>query len=284
MMTTEPGSMVMNKLSRHCAENGVFSEHWSEGVLSQPVLDHYRCPEDTLDFTLSGPLSERARYFAFGPNITCYGRSVAAGIQQQTPSYDTSADASLDGGRVSLPFDPSEVVTNLRLERYLRHGQLETVVERLLRRVYYRIRPLMLPSFRRTVQRFHARNWEQTRFPRWPVDTTVESLCETLMLLSMRAKGVDRVPFIWFWPAGASGCVTMTHDVETEAGRDFCSHLMDIDEAFGIRAAFQIVPEQRYCVPATFLESIRSRGFEIGVQELNHDGRLFDSCEEFERR
>jgi hypothetical protein len=101
------------------------------------------------------------------------------------------------------------------------------------------------------------------------------------MLLSLRAKGIDRVPFIWFWPDGARGCLTMTHDVETEAGRNFCAELMDLDDAFGIKASFQIVPEKRYSVSTKFLASIRNRGFEVGVQDLNHDGRLFDSREDF---
>jgi hypothetical protein len=76
----------------------------------------------------------------------------------------------------------------------------------------------------------------------------------------------------------------MTHDVETEAGRNSCADLMDVDDAFGIKASFQIVPEKRYAVPLKFLEFIRNRGFEIGVQDLNHDGRLYDNREEFLRR
>jgi hypothetical protein len=76
----------------------------------------------------------------------------------------------------------------------------------------------------------------------------------------------------------------MTHDVETEAGRDFCSQLLDIDESFGIKASFQIVPEGRYPVTPEFLNQFRNRGFEVGVQDLNHDGRLFDEREEFQRR
>jgi hypothetical protein len=43
-----------------------------------------------------------------------------------------------------------------------------------------------------------------------------------LLLLPMQAKGVTGVPFVWFWPRGASGCVTITHDVESEAGLEFC--------------------------------------------------------------
>jgi len=76
----------------------------------------------------------------------------------------------------------------------------------------------------------------------------------------------------------------MTHDVETEAGRDFCAEMMNVDDAFGIKTSFQIVPEKRYAVPAKLLESMRTRGFEVAVQDLNHDGRLFDSRETFLRR
>jgi hypothetical protein len=116
------------------------------------------------------------------------------------------------------------------------------------------------------------------------VDTTVENICEKVLSMSMEANGVEKVPFVWFWPDGASGCVTMTHDVETEAGRDYCSELMNVDDAFGVKAAFGIVPEERYDVPPSLLDAIRNRGFEVAVQDLNHDGRLFDKREEFLRR
>jgi len=59
---------------------------------------------------------------------------------------------------------------------------------------------------------------------------------------------------------------------------------MDVDDSFGIKASFQIVPEKRYAVSPNLLESMRNRGFEIGIQDLNHDGHLFDSKEKFLRR
>ena len=70
--------------------------------------------------------------------------------------------------------------------------------------------------------------------------------------LSMKAMGVVRVPFIWFWPDANSSCAIMTHDVETLSGRDFCAELMDIDDSFGIKASFQIIPEDRYPEGYTF--------------------------------
>jgi hypothetical protein len=100
----------------------------------------------------------------------------------------------------------------------------------------------------------------------------------------MRAQGVDRVPFIWFWPKGAQACVTMTHDVETQHGVEHSNELMDLNDVFGIKAAFDIVPEERYAVPAAYLESIHSRGFEVCVQDLNHDGLLFENKKRFLQR
>ncbi|MGH8403536.1 MAG: hypothetical protein ACRESO_09070, partial [Gammaproteobacteria bacterium] len=44
------------------------------------------------------------------------------------------------------------------------------------------------------------------------------------------------------------------------------------------------VPERRYPVPKSFLESIDGRGFEINVHDLNHDGRLYADHAEFLRR
>ena len=76
----------------------------------------------------------------------------------------------------------------------------------------------------------------------------------------------------------------VTHDVETSAGRDFCPHLMDLNDMFGIKTAFQIVPEKRYSIPQSFLDSIRERGFELNVHDLNHDGHLMEDREEFLHR
>lgn len=107
---------------------------------------------------------------------------------------------------------------------------------------------------------------------------------EQLLLLSLRAGGVDRIPFIWFWPNGSPSCAIMTHDIETQAGCEYCPTLMDIDDAFGIKASFQVIPEERYQVSAELLEEIRRRGFEICVHDLNHDGHLYKNREQFLER
>ena len=252
------------------------------GSLAQSVFEHFRCPESFLDFAANGRMSSDAGYFSFGCNTLCYGRSCAstrlAELRSSPP--DLLDDVVIGDGKVGLPFNPTEVIDNLRLERYAtNHSRSD-----LLRRIYYLFRPLTNLSLRKRIQRFNARDWWDTAFPHWPVDATVESLCETLMLLSLQAGDVTSVPFVWFWPRGARGCVVMTHDVESEAGRDFCTDLMDIDDSHGIKASFQIVPEERYTTSSDLIDNIRERGFDVAVQDLNHDGRLFDDKGEFLRR
>jgi hypothetical protein len=59
---------------------------------------------------------------------------------------------------------------------------------------------------------------------------------------------------------------------------------MDIDDSFGIKASFQVVPEERYGVSPEFLQSIRRRGFEVAVHDLNHDGHLYRDLPQFLER
>ncbi len=249
------------------------------------VVQYYRCPEDHVRFDLQGPLSEKSGYFQFGNGTTCYGRC-AGHFPSRLPQEmlpDVLLDATIDRGTVYLPFDLQQVVDNLRCELYEQEAH-NTAEAGIKARAYYLVRPLLSVSVRKRLQEWHLRDWERLTFPRWPVDSTVDQMFEQTMLLSLRAQAVEEIPFVWFWPEGATSCAIMTHDVETEMGLRSCSYLMDAADAFGIKSSFQIIPEQRYEVSADVLDSIRQRGFEVAVHDLNHDGRLFRDKEEFLRR
>src|SRR6266404_6129937 len=69
--------------------------------------------------------------------------------------------------------------------------------------------------------------------PHWPVDRTVDRMFESLMTLAIQSRNNEPVPFIWFWPDGAQAALILTHDVEAEGGKKFCSTLMDLDDEFG---------------------------------------------------
>jgi len=257
--------------------------------MNKALIDYYRCPENFAEFTLISGLSDTSGFFRFGHDAICFGQSSSGFCAKRAtdPLHDALEDVTVKGSTPCLPFDPTQVIDNLRRERYTSNARgpvLTSAGRTIIRKAYYFLRPLMPASVRRPIQQIYFRGRGKIYFPKWPVDRTVEHILERLLVLSMTANRTDQIPFIWFWPDGALSCAMITHDVETQSGRDFCSHLMDIDDSFQIKASFQIVPEKRYKVPQSLLESIRNRGFELGIQDLNHDGRLFTDREEFLRR
>jgi hypothetical protein len=237
---------------------------------------YYRCPERYESFFLKGPLSHEADYFRFGENIL-YGKLARTGPLVSTPEahWDAATEVSIEAGRVYLPFDAAESLNNLRLERYCSFVDQAHPANSLVGRAYYLVRKLLPVRVRRQLQKARLNDWRQLKFPHWPVDQTVDNTMADLLLLSLRAHGVERIPFIWFWPGGATSAAVVTHDVETSFGRNHSATMMDIDESFGMKASFQVVPEKRYQVLPTYIDSIWNRGFEVAVHDLNHDGRLY---------
>jgi hypothetical protein len=56
---------------------------------------------------------------------------------------------------------------------------------------------------------------------------------------------------------------------------------MDLEDTYGIKSCFAVVPESRYEVTSEYLDSMKQRGFEVAVHDLNHDGYLFRDRKEF---
>jgi len=249
------------------------------------LASYYRCPKEYLEFAQIGPLSANSGYFQFGEEAICYGNYAGREPAAHPPGTLLNAfqDVELRNGTVYLPFDPSQVVENLRRETYSSDWRHKMPVSALAR-IYYFLRPLLPVHVRKRLQEFHFRGWNELEFPRWPVDCSVDNLLARLLTLSLKASGAKRIPFIWFWPESAASCAIVTHDVETALGSTFCKTLMDIDDSFGIKSSFQVIPEHHYSVTPDFLRSIRDRGFEVVLHDLNHDGHTYRNREEFLER
>jgi hypothetical protein len=257
----------------------------------QTLSDYYRIPRDLFGGVtpIAGTASGEAGFFQFGAHNICYGRcqsGVAADVAG-SGQFDALKEVRRDSTTIQLPFDFAEVIENLRLERY-RQKMIPRreffVASEPIHRLYYLIRDFLPVSVRRQLQRAYLRDWKKLPFPAWPVDFTVDTLHEEFLRLVAESRGAKELPFIWFWPEGAPNCLIMTHDVETSAGRDFTSQLMDLDDSYGIKASFQVIPEERYKVPDEYIQQIKSRGFELNVHDLNHDGQLYQERKKFLQR
>jgi hypothetical protein len=257
--------------------------------MNEAFRAHFRCPDSAASFRLGGALGKESGFFRFGEGVDCYGQ---CSLGSPAPNYkiqleDISRAVRLENGQVTLPFDPNQIAENLRCESYTGQMRAEHTHfggNNVIRAIYYLGRPAFPVHFRRILQRIRLQGGTHAPFPHWPVDRTVDRLFEELMKLVVKSHGNNSIPFIWFWPEGAPAVAIVTHDVETELGRDFCSQLMDTDDEFGFKSSFQIVPERRYEVTPEFIEDIQRRGFEVNVHDLYHDGNLFRDREEFLRR
>jgi hypothetical protein len=259
--------------------------------VNHTLLDYYRIPPEALGgVTLtSDATAGDVGFFQFGARSVCYGRcetGVAADAIGSS-AFDAARGVRYSGTTVHLPFDFAEVIGNLRLERY-RRKRLRPLdwfaTSEPVRKFYYLIRDGLPFRLRRELQRVYFSDWKKLPFPMWPVDLTVDTLHQEVLRLLLEASGVKRLPFIWFWPDGAPNCLIITHDVETSAGRDFTFKLMDLDEGYGLKASYQVIPEKRYQVPDEYVSQIRSRGCEFNIHDLNHDGNLYSERSEFARR
>src|SRR5215470_8080825 len=190
------------------------------------LRDHFCCPELTTGFSVSGDLSDRPGYFRVGGNLVGYGR-LTKEVATDGPSRDFPDCEPLihiDRDHIALPFDPHEVIENLRLESYARHANgnvTQLGAHPWVRSMYYLGRPYLPIPARSFLQRLWLRNAMEMSFPAWPVDRTVDRFFELLLTLALQARGNDPIPFIWFWPDEAQAAMILTHDVETVRGRDF---------------------------------------------------------------
>lgn len=137
----------------------------------------------------------------------------------------------------------------------------------LLRRLYYVLKPIIPRRVQLALRRFWARR-------RLPLHATVWPICR---------KAATPPPDWIGWPEDKQFALVLTHDVDTARGHSQCRQLVEIEKRLGFRSALYFVPE-RYPVSRDLLVELASEGFEIGVHGLNHDGKLYDSRELFERR
>ncbi len=177
-----------------------------------------------------------------------------------------------EDGVIYLPFDPGDVIRSFWSERYLdaspgRSGQ----AKRIAMHGYYAVRPL-IP---RRVQLFARRRYSvvqgRAEFPRWPIEPSLHDFYDWIGHLLTEIAGTP-VPYIAPWPRGRRWALVLTHDVETDAGRDRIGDLRAVEEGLGLRSAWYFVP-RRYTTPRGLIDDLTDAGFEVGVHGLYHDGR-----------
>jgi len=137
----------------------------------------------------------------------------------------------------------------------------------ILRDLYYFIKPILLRRLQIAVRRAILKKKLPHVQGIWPINETAGT-----------------TPVNWNgWPEGKKFALLITHDVETSRGMNRCRELAKLDLKYGIKSSFNIVP-CKYTVPITTVRWLQNQGFEVGVHDYNHDGKLYRSRKIFDRR
>ena len=125
------------------------------------------------------------------------------------------------------------------------------------------------------LRRAYAPIQARSRFPAWPLEESLHGFYDAV--LGWVAE-VARVPVPWIapWPHGHAWALVLTHDVETVEGLRQMPVLAEVEERRGYVSSWNFVPK-RYEVPESVLTDLASRGCEVGIHGLYHDGRDLES-------
>jgi glycosyltransferase involved in cell wall biosynthesis len=135
-------------------------------------------------------------------------------------------------------------------------------------KIYYAAKPFVPLAVRRAIRRKFASRMVERVKDVWPI---------------MPAS--ERVPDGWpGWPDGKKFALVLTHDVEGQTGLDKSRDLMRLELELGFHSSFNFIPEGGYSVPKDLREELVRNGFEVGVHDLKHDGRLYRSKRGFKQR
>ncbi|MEO6002488.1 MAG: glycosyltransferase [Opitutus sp.] len=131
----------------------------------------------------------------------------------------------------------------------------------LRRRIYYALKPFLPWTLRMRVRGIVAVK-KRRRFERvWPIDPSTKE----------PPKGWQG------WPEGKPFAFVITHDVEGPDGLAKCRQLAELEMSLGFRSSFNFIPEGSYNVSVELRSWLVENGFEVGVHDLHHDGKLFSS-------
>jgi peptidoglycan/xylan/chitin deacetylase (PgdA/CDA1 family) len=151
------------------------------------------------------------------------------------------------------------------------------------RRMYYFLKPFLPRALTRQMRSVYNSKKDKHLDLNWPIEPRFVQFQWEILRQVLMLSGEKDILFKYFWPEGKEFSFVLTHDIETATGQSLVPILADMEETHGFRSLFNFVPE-RYPLDRGLIRDLQQRGFEIGIHGLKHDGKLFNSYDEFFRR
>jgi len=134
-------------------------------------------------------------------------------------------------------------------------------------RIYYTLRPCIPRRLRVALRRIQISVRQKSNKQAWPI-----------------SPKAARTPKNWAgWPDQKRFAFILTHDVESGKGHEKCESLVALEEKLSFRSGLFFVPEGNYRVCPEMRRNLTTRGFEVCIHGLKHDGKLYASKKLFEK-
>jgi hypothetical protein len=136
----------------------------------------------------------------------------------------------------------------------------------VLRNLYYDLKPYLPHPVRMAFRKRLAQRILKRNSNVWPINP------------ACAAK-----PPGWVgWPGNKQFALVLTHDVESRKGVDQSEALLALESDLGFRSSFNFIPEGSYRVDEALIHRIKAEGFEVGVHDLHHNGKLYRNKKKFD--
>lgn len=137
----------------------------------------------------------------------------------------------------------------------------------MFKNIYYYLRPMSPRWIQIRLRQYCIQRRRDKYSDIWPIDEKA----------TFQSESMD------VWPKHKKFALILTHDVEKREGLEKCWPLIELEEKLGFRSSFYFVPEM-YRVSSELMRHLDSKGFEVGVHGLKHDGKLYKSKKIFKER
>jgi len=146
---------------------------------------------------------------------------------------------------------------------------------------YYTLKPFMPRRLQLALRRAYAPRQAKAGFPAWPFESSLVAHRDAQLLAQLRASGLERLPFVNWWPEGRRAAAVLTHDVEGPAGVANVMRVVELERRYGFVSSWNFVAEW-YPIPGGLFDEVRAAGCEIGLHGILHDGKLFSDRATFD--
>jgi len=164
--------------------------------------------------------------------------------------------------------DRRDLLINRTINHQHQPLSMHEKISPLLTRFYYTVKPYVPRSLRWALRRKIAQKIRKNNTATWPVNSAA-------LTPPLNWKG---------WPNGKKFAILLTHDVESEQGLSKVRTLAQIEQAFGLKASFNFIPQGNYEFDKDLRSWLEQMGFEVGVHDLYHNGKLYHTRNGFKKQ